>query len=315
MRCVYRKKTSAFALLLALLLLFSSCSLLSAPTTEGVTLTDVLGREVTVPESPARVAALLGSFADVWTLAGGTVVAATTDAYREYGVPGEGAVDLGGAHSPSLEALISADPDLVLASASTASHVALCDTLEAMGIPVLYFEVDHFDDYLAMLKTCTALTGREDLYDLYGTRLKAEIDTIRAATLALPEKEKRILLLRASSGAVKAKGSDGTVLGEMLASVGCTNIADGDGTLLEQLSVEEVIRREPYRIFIVTMGSDTQTAIASVERMLAQDPAWRSLSAVREGRVHYMERALYNSKPNDRWGEAYEKLYEILKSP
>lgn len=315
MRCVYRKKTSAFALLLALLLLFSSCSLLSSPTTEGVTLTDVLGREVTVPESPARVAALLGSFADVWTLAGGTVVAATTDAYREYGLPTEGAVDLGGAHSPSLEALISADPDLVLASASTASHVALCDTLEAMGIPVLYFEVDHFDDYLAMLKTCTALTGREDLYDLYGTRLKAEIDAIRAATLALPEKEKRILLLRASSGAVKAKGSDGTVLGEMLASVGCTNIADGDGTLLEQLSVEEVIRREPYRIFIVTMGSDTQTAIASVERMLAQDPAWRSLSAVREGRVHYMEKALYNSKPNDRWGEAYEKLYEILKSP
>ena len=314
MRCVYRKKTSAFALLLAVLLLFSSCGLHPADT-EGVTLTDVLGREVTVPESPARVAALLGSFADVWTLAGGTVVAATTDAYREYGLSGEGAVDLGGAHSPSLEALISADPDLVLASASTASHVALCDTLEAMGIPVLYFEVDHFDDYLAMLKTCTALTGREDLYDLYGARLKAEIDAIRAATRALPEKEKRILLLRASSGAVKAKGSDGTVLGEMLASVGCTNIADGDGTLLEQLSVEEVIRREPYRIFIVTMGSDTQTAIASVERMLAEDPAWRSLSAVREGRVHYMEKALYNSKPNDRWGEAYEKLYEILKSP
>ncbi len=314
MRCVYRRRTSAFALLLAVLLLFSSCGLHPADT-EGVTLTDALGREVTVPEHPVRVAALLGSFADVWTLAGGTVVAATTDAYREYGLPTEGAVDLGGAHSPGLEALISADPDLVLASASTASHVALCDTLEAMGIPVLYFEVDHFDDYLAMLKTCTALTGREDLYDLYGTRLKAEIDAIRVAAHAIPDEEKKILLLRASSGAVKAKGSDGTVLGEMLASVGCTNIADGDGTLLEQLSVEEVIRREPYRIFIVTMGSDTETAIASVERMLAQDPAWRSLSAVREGRVHYMEKALYNSKPNDRWGEAYEKLYEILESP
>lgn len=315
MRRVFCNRISVFVLLLAVLLLSSACSSPSFTYAEGITLTDDLGREVTVPERPVRVAALLGSFADVWTLAGGTVVAATTDAYRDYGLPEENAIDLGGAHSPSLEALLAASPDLVLASASTPSHIALSETLDAVGIPVLYFDVDCFDEYLAMLGICTALTGREELYDLYGTRLKAEIDAIRDAALTLPEKEKRILLLRASSGSLKAKGSEGTVLGEMLASVGCTNIADGDGTLLEQLSVEEVIRRDPYRIFIVTMGSQTDAAIASVERMLAEDPAWRSLSAVQEGRIHYMDKTLYNAKPNDRWGEAYEKLYEILKQP
>ena len=36
----------------------------------AVTFTDALGRTVTV-ESPKRVAALIGSFADVWCLAGG----------------------------------------------------------------------------------------------------------------------------------------------------------------------------------------------------------------------------------------------------
>ena len=41
---------------------------------EPVTFTDDLGRTVTV-ENPQRVAALLGSFAQVWYLAGGTVCA------------------------------------------------------------------------------------------------------------------------------------------------------------------------------------------------------------------------------------------------
>lgn len=314
MACLVHKSRLA-ALLFALLLLFTSCSLPSAHEGERVTLTDALGREVTVPEHPVRVAALLGSFADVWTLSGGEIVAATTDAFESYGIPKDGTVSLGGAHSPSLEALISASPDLVLASSATASHVALCDTLESMGIPVLYFDVDCFDEYLSMLKVCTALTGREDLYATHGTCVEAQVDAARLACTALPEEERRVLLLRASSGAVKAKGSEGTVLGEMLADIGTVNIADGDGTLLEHLGVEAVIREEPYRIFIVTMGSSSEAAIASVERMIAEDPAWGTLSAVREGRVHYMEKALYNSKPNDRWGEAYEKLAEILKAP
>ena len=73
---------------------------------------------------------LLGSFADVWHLAGGNVAAAPGDAWEDFDLPLDGAVNLGGAHSPSLELLFSASPDLVLASASTASHIAMKDTLE-----------------------------------------------------------------------------------------------------------------------------------------------------------------------------------------
>ena len=42
-----------------------------APEEGGVTFTDDLGRQVTVPAAPQRAAALIGSFADVWCLAGG----------------------------------------------------------------------------------------------------------------------------------------------------------------------------------------------------------------------------------------------------
>lgn len=287
-----------------------------APSAGGgeVRFTDALGREVVIPRNPGRVAALLGSFADVWTLAGGALCAAADDAWEDFGLALADAVNIGGAHSPSLELLLSAQPDFVLASASTASDVEMRETLEAAGINVAYFDVDNFSDYLDMLKICTDITGRAELYEENGLRLQAEIEEIKAryARADVPPQEKSVLLIRAAASVIKAKGSRGTVLGEMLADMGCVNIADSDGTLLENLSVEAVIRAQPRHIFVVTMGSDTKAALAAFEDMIRENPAWSSLEAVREGRLHVMDKTLFNLKPNARWAEAYQKLYEAL---
>ncbi|MDY3928522.1 MAG: ABC transporter substrate-binding protein, partial [Clostridia bacterium] len=128
----------------------------------------------------------------------------------------------------------------------------------------------------------------------------------------IPEKERTVLMIRTSSSSVKAKGSEGTVLGEMLADLGCINIADSDKSLLETLSVESVIRREPYHIFVVTMGDDTEKAMENLSRMMEENPTWGNLEAVKENRLHVMDRKLFNLKPNANWAEAYEKLSKIL---
>ena len=278
------------------------------------TYTDALGRELTLHRRPARVASLLGSFADVWTLAGGGLFAAPEDAWGDFGLDLQGTINLGGAHSPSMELLLASDPDLVLASASTASHVAMRESLEDAGITVIYFDVQNFEDYLEMLDVCTELTDRKDLYLQYGLAVREKVDAVKKAYAEadVPEENRRILVLRASAGMIKAKGSEGTILGEMLSDLGCVNIADGDSGLLENLSAEAVMQAEPYHIFVVTMGNDEEAARASLESMMAENPAWGSLSAVREGRLHVMDKTLFNLKPNDRWGEAYETLYDIL---
>ena len=281
---------------------------------DAVSFTDALGRSVSVKRNPRRVAALLGSFADVWMLAGGELCAAAEDAWEDFGLALENCTNLGGAHSPSLELLVASDPDLVIASASTASNVEMRGALEAMGITVAYFDVDCFDDYLYMLDICTEITDRRDLYEANGLAIKEEIDRIKAeyAAADIPAEERKILLLRAASSFVKAKGSRGTILGEMLADMGCINIADGDTTLLENLSVEAVIREQPYHVFVVTMGSDTEAAKRSLENMIKDNPAWSTLEAIKDGRLHIMDKRLFNLKPNARWAESYGVLYEKL---
>ena len=308
--------------IIAIIICFSVLSsLLTACSSEqneydqsAVIFTDALGREVSVPKEPERVVALIGSFADVWMLAGGSVCATAEDAWDDFGLALPDAVNIGGAHSPNLELIFSANPDFVIASASTSSNVEMKETLEAAGIAVAYFDVDNFSDYLAMLDICTDITERKDLYECNGLAIQSQIEDIKQAIeeRALPEEQRTVLLLRAHSSSVKAKGSKGTILGEMLADLGCINIADSDTSLLETLSVESIIRQEPYRIFVVTMGDDTEKAIDNLNQMMNENPAWGTLDAVAEGRLHLMERKLFNIKPNADWAESYEKLSEIL---
>ena len=111
------KRVISLCLLLALLL--CGCS---APAeengAEGYTFTDDLDRTVTVT-STERVAALLGSYADIWILAGGTVCAAADDAWDDFDLPlSEDTVNLGGTKDLSLEALLASAGSRALVGAA-----------------------------------------------------------------------------------------------------------------------------------------------------------------------------------------------------
>ena len=304
-----------FLLILTISLVLSGCDAggKTQVSDTAVTFIDALGRTVTV-DKPQRVAALLGSFADVWMLAGGELCAAADDAWEDFGLESDTAVNIGGAHSPSLEMLLTADPDFVIASSSTTSNVEMLETLEAAGITVAYFDVDNFTDYLQMLDICTDITGRKDLYESNGLQLQAQIEEVKEAYAKadIPEEHRKVLLIRSAASVIKAKGSTGTILGEMLADIGCVNIADSETALLENLSVEAVIMEQPYHIFVVTMGSDTEGAKAALENMFQENRAWSTLEAVESGRMYFMEKKLFNLKPNGLWAEAYQVLYETL---
>lgn len=305
--------TSLFAIFILLFVCGCTVKNTTKSTENQVTFKDALSREVCVNKHPKRVAALIGSFADVWQLAGGEICATAEDAWDDFGLSLENCVNIGGAHSPSLEKLLASEPDFVIASASTSADVQMRESLENAGITVAYFDVDSFEDYLDMLRICTDITGRKDLYKKNGLEIKDRIDGILKdyQNLNVLQENQTVLLLRASSGSVKAKGSEGTVLGEMLKSFGCKNIADSNKTLLEALSIESIIANEPYRIFVVSMGDD-EKAIESIYKMINDNPAWKNLDAIKKNRFHIMERRLFNIKPNADWAKSYEKLSEIL---
>lgn len=277
--------------------------------------TDDLGREVTV-EQPERVAALLGSYADMWYLAGGEVIASADDAWDDFDLPlPENAINLGMTKDLNLEKLFESDPDLVLASTNTKQNLEWQETLEAAGIPTAYFNVSNFEDYLRVLKIFTDITGRSDLYEQNGIAVQEQMQEIAAESenhIAENGAPPKVLVIRASATMILAKNSKNNVMGEMLNALGCENIADSDDSLLENLSIEHIIVEDPEHIFICQFGDDADAVKAHMEEFIQENPAWSELTAVKNGNVHYMDKALYTLKPNDRWAEAYEGAEELL---
>lgn len=317
-------KLKSLFFLLCICIMFSACS--SNPTAEpsssfavsttAVTFTDALGRTVTV-DNPKRVAATLGSFAQIWMLAGGTVCATADDAWTDLDLtlPSD-AVNLGNTKQLSLEQLFASNPDFILASTNTRQNLEWKDILDQTDIPVAYFDVADFDDYLELLSICTDITGRKDLYTQYGLNVQEQISAVlETCQKRLAKNEPpQVLSLVASASSVRAKTSEGNVLGEMLQTLGCINIADSDTLLLEDLSIEHILISDPDYIFIVQRGDDTEGMHDYVKQMLMEHPAWSKLTAVKQDRVYFMEKTLYNLKPNHRWGLAYEQLEEILNN-
>ena len=309
-----KKKILAVFLLFTILLSGCGVSTDGEVSGETVTFTDDLGRSVTV-SNPKRVAALLGSFAQIWQLAGGVVSATADDAWEDLHLElWEDTVNLGNTKHLNLELLFASEPDFILASTNTAQNLEWKDLLEPTGIPVAYFDIDDFDDYLRLLKICTEITGKYENYELYGEDVQAQIDKVieksvqRVKTKGAPT----VLCMVASASAVYAKNSDGNVLGAMLNSLGCRNIADSDSMLLENVSLEHILVSDPEYIFFVQRGDDEVGMKKYVQQFLMDNPAWSELTAVKNGRVYFMEKNLFNLKPNHRWGEAYEIMEEIL---
>ncbi|MEY8380361.1 ABC transporter substrate-binding protein [Ileibacterium valens] len=275
---------------------------------------DDLGQEFEI-RRPERTAALIGSFADEWIDAGGkdSLVAAAHDYFTNFSSDAQMNVeDLGEVKQINAEKLIASKPDLVIASAKNESQKNLKDVLEQANIPVAYFDVSNFDDYLRTLKIFSELTGDVEAYEQAGLALQDEIDqTIERRKKADPI---RVLYIRATGSSVSSKNSKGSVLGEMLSDLNTENIADSDQMMLENLSPEAILEANPDAIFVVYQGSDDTKARKNMDQALMASEAWNSLKAVKEGRVFEMDNKLYNLKPNDQWAKAYQKLADLLDS-
>lgn len=269
--------------------------------------TDAAGRAVEV-ESPERVVSLYNSYGAAWLYAGGELAGGIAD--NDGAALPEGVQDLGSHVSPNMELLFALDPDFVLLSADVASHGEIASMLEAAEVPCAFFSTPDYESYMDMMAVFTQLTGREDIYLEQEETLRCPIEEMIARAQSLPDRPSA-LLIRANSYTVKCKGSEGTVAGEILRDMGFVNLADGNGALCESIGMEQVMVEDPDYIFAVLQGANSTAAENNLAAVLTKNPAWGSLTAVREGRFYVLDRELFHYHPNEKWAQAYAFILDI----
>lgn len=277
----------------------------------SVIFTDSMDKKVEVKKNPKKVVILQNSLLDIWDSCGGTVVGRLEYTEEKPVENAKSAEVVGTVGTPSLEKILSLEPDLVMILSDYNSHKEMIPALEQSNIQVVAFNDDVRVDYYRTLRIFSALTDREDLYKDIISVVKDEVEKIIAK--APTDKNYKAIILRATSKAIAARDSN-TMVGEMLKDLNVTNIADSmsESQDTKTFSMEKLIQEDPDFIFVITMGSDMEKIKERLKSEVESNPAWASLKAVKGDRYIVLPKDLYMYKPNIRYAEAYENLAKIL---
>ena len=267
-----------------------------------------------------NVVALSKSLAEMWLLAGGKLSGLTDDALE---LPEcKNAVSVGSTHTASFEAIISLNPDLVLLTQDIPSHKKLHLNLNSLGIQVYVVDVKNFSDYEKVMRDFTSMTGRKDLYQKNVEAVKKDIEKIVLTRrgLSLLESTTRGLSPADTSRGLspaetylflRISGTKNKVLkdhfaNEIFQDLGLVPVVN-DSLSLDEIGIEAIVTSDPDYIFIVYQGNQ-KNAEDSFYKAYQSHPAWKDLSAVKNGKVHILPKELFNFKPNERWALAYQTV-------
>lgn len=310
------KKSIIIAVVIVVLLIFISGAVeTNKPESSGeyFTFTDSEGEIVELSHKPQKTAVLFSSLAECWIEAGGEVYVTVGESVERGLVKEETElVDKGAGKTVDTEKLISLEPDFVICSADIASHRDVSSALKKVKIPVAMLRMDTFEDYLTILRTLTKITGKTENYEQFGENAKSEIEKI--ISNGKRENNPKILFVRSGSSysSAKAKKADDNFAAKILEDFGCVNIADKAEVLLDNLSAEVILKENPQYIFVSVMG-DYDNSKAYMQELLAKKE-YASLDAVKNGRVYFLPKELFQYKPCGRWAESYRYISSILNN-
>lgn len=299
-----------------------SSSALESSTAENsvypYTFLDSTGAEVTLEKKPEKIAVLFSSYAEIWTLAGGSIdITVGESIERGFADKDTVLVDEKTGHSEiDMETLVAEKPDFVIGTADYECQNEAVLFCREHDIPAAAFKVESAEEYAKALRIFCDILENDEAYTEYGEKVLKEIDELLEKVDSYVAKNsleaKKILFVRAGSSekSTKAKNSTDNFVCAMLSELNTLNIADADTELTGALSAEAILLFDPEYLFITTMGDED--AAKEYMNSLIEMPEWQALTCIENNSYTYLSKDMFHFKPNQRWADAYRFLIGIL---
>ena len=210
----------------------------------------------------------------------------------------------GGFGDYNLEAIVDLEPDLVLAAEiNTPEQVT---ALSDLGLTVFYLaNPTSLDEMYANLMTIAELTGHANETERMVEDLKQRVAAVDEAVASVEEFPTTFYELDATDPSAPWTAGAGTFIDTLIAQAGGQNIAsDLEGQYL-QLSIEEILVRNPQ---IILLGD---AAYGITPESIQERSGWSNLSAVVNERIYAFDDNLV-SRPGPRLVDGLEELAKLL---
>ncbi len=251
-------------IIIASIALLSSASATHYP----LSITDDLGRRVTINSEPKRIISMLPSHTETVFALNASKKLVGIDEYSNYPkAETDKMPKVGNGFVPNLEAIAALKPDLVLADESSSSK--LVQNLEKLGIIVYAGAAQTYNETFEKIAVLGRITNQENTSLRLITSMRNEINSISSKISNLP----RVSTYFEVDPTPYAAGAT-SFIGELLTRAGGINILPASLGAFPKISPELVVSANPS----VIIGAKLED--------LVQRPGWANISAIKNKRVY-----------------------------
>lgn len=241
------------------------------------TVTDELGRRITVPADVRRIVSLAPSVTEmIYALHIEDRLAGDTD-YCDVPEAAKNKPHVGSVLNPSFEAIVALHPDVVIAVAYSGNRKDTVEALQQLGVPVYVINPGTVLRMLDSMIDIAKLAGAGKGADEAVAQLRAQLDDVHAKVSGIPLAH---VLFVVQLDPLITVGQH-TFIADALQWAGAESIVFSKQDW-PQLSLEEVVRLQPDYIVMATskMGEGARTLADLRSRAV-----WKDLRCVQLGRV------------------------------
>lgn len=251
---------------------------------------------------PQRIISLAPNLTEVlFTLGLGDKIVGVTS-FCDYPEEAKKKTKVGGMSNPSLEAVISLKPDIVVMT-TDGNPKEFEERLRRLKIKTHVFRARRLSELPQGIRETGSALGVEERAERLAKDIEASINKAGSQKSEVKTQKKKVLFIVWPEPLIVA--GPGTLAGDAIIIAGQGNIAEGALTPYPKYSIEEVIRQGPD---IIVIGKGHGIKEAS-EKLLKR---FRSVPAVKNSRVYYMSDSLYRLSP--RIIRGLEELTAIFKA-
>ena len=268
----FKKKTSWIALLLVLL---SACAGNQNRSTNNTReITDDAGRRVSLPARVSRVISLAPNLTEIVFAVGAGDRLVGRTSYCDYPPQAKAVAEVGDTLHPSLERVISLQPQLVLISTASQLEV-FTQQLQSQNIAVFVTDPHDLDGVFRSIQQVGEILGQQQQATLLVEKLR---DRTKAVEDAVKQKAPVRVFYQLSSEPLYTAGHDAFVT-DLMRRAGATSVTADVPGAWPKYSAESALAAKPAAIILPTGGS-MGAGNSTVAEALRQSPA------VVDGRVY-----------------------------
>lgn len=264
-----------------------------------MTLTDALGRDVSVAALPGRIVSAAPVVTEIlFALGAGDRVVAVTD-QSDYPPEARERSKIGGFWTPSVEKTLGARPDLVIGSRGNPPDFV--ETLRRSGCTVFTVDPQRLDDIYRAIRDIATLVGEREAGEELAADMQARLAAVSEQIRDVADGQRPTAFIVSQVNPVWTAGA-GTFQDDAIRAAGGRNIA-ADVESFRTYSTERLLAEDPDFLILSTMEGDPE----GMKRAVLGNPVLRRLSAVRQGRILVLE-ADHITRAGPRIVEAVEAM-------